>query len=196
MPRLFVAIELPAAAKQSLARLCSGPRSVRWARPDTLHLTLRFIGEVDDAAATRIDAALGRIEAAPFWLTLAGVGEFRGHTLWAGVEFCPALMDLQSAIERQLQEIGLLADARPFQPHIKLGRSRRRRSFRDFLAEHAGFRAAPFEVAQFSLFESRLGRNGAVHERRATYPLSSIGHAPSRRPWLSRLASLLRLVRP
>jgi RNA 2',3'-cyclic 3'-phosphodiesterase len=172
VPRLFVAIDFPAAIKLSLSGLCSGVPGVRWVAPENFHLTLRFIGEVDDATAAGAAAALGHVELPRFLLTLAGVGQFGGHTLWVGVEESAALMRLQGAIEAELQNIGLAdADTRPFRPHVKLARSRRRRSFRAFLAEHADFRAEPFEVGNFSLIESLRGERGRIYEHRADYPL-------------------------
>lgn len=81
------------------------------------------------------------------------------------------LLGLQNAVESVLQRIAPVAGPRPYQPHIKLAHSQRRRSFRRFLAEHAGFRAEPFEVGAFSLMESRPGEGGVVYEHRADYVL-------------------------
>lgn len=172
MPRLFVAIDFPAAIKLSLSGLCSGVAGVRWVAPENFHLTLSFIGEVDDATAAGVAAALRHVEMPCFALTLAGVGQFGGHTLWVGVEEGAALTRLHKAVESELASIGLAdADTRLYQPHVKLGRSRRRRSFRAFVAEHAGFRAEPFEVGNFSLIESRRGERAPIYEHRADYPL-------------------------
>jgi 2'-5' RNA ligase len=172
MPRLFVAIDFPAAIKLSLSTLCGGVVGVRWVAPENFHLTLRFIGEVDDETAAAVTAALRHVELPCFPLTLAGVGQFGGHTLWVGVDESTALICLQGAIEKELENIGLPdADTRPYQPHVKLARSRRRRSFRAFIAEHADFRAEPFEVGNFSLIESLRGERGRIYEHRADYAL-------------------------
>jgi RNA 2',3'-cyclic 3'-phosphodiesterase len=175
VPRLFVAIDFPPGVKRSLAQLRADLPGVRWIAPDNFHLTLRFIGEVNEATAAEIAAALQRVEASRFRLALAGVGQFGGHTLWVGVEDNPALGCLQNAVEAVLQGIAPATDARPYRPHVKLARSRRRRSFRAFLAEHAGFRAAPIEVTQFSLIESHLGDCGPVYEHRADFGLLAGG---------------------
>jgi 2'-5' RNA ligase len=171
VPRLFVAIDFPSELKFILSRLCTGVPSARWVAPGNFHLTLRFVGEVDDPTAARIAAALQRVAPPRFRLTLAGVGEFGGHSLWVGVEPNPALLQLQEAVETELQGIAPTADPRPYLPHVKLARSRRRRSFRPFLAEHAGFRAEPFEVGEFSLMESHPGNTGVIYEHRADYVL-------------------------
>jgi RNA 2',3'-cyclic 3'-phosphodiesterase len=171
VPRLFVAIDFPPELQLSLSNLCLGVPGARWVQPGNFHLTLRFIGQVDDAVATEINAALLRVEVAGFMLTLAGVGHFGCHTLWVGVEDNPALTRLQSAMEDELQQIGLPADPRPFAPHVKLARLKRRRGLWGFLAEHRDFRAPPFAVSQFSLVESQLGALGPIYRHRADYAL-------------------------
>jgi 2'-5' RNA ligase len=171
--RLFVAIGIPPELRLALAKLCEGVPSARWVAPENFHLTLRFIGPVDDPTEERIAAALHQIEAAPFELVLSGVGQFSGHTIWAGVEPNPALVELQSHVEQELQHAGVSADARPFRPHVKLGRSPRRIRFRPYLEEHGSFRAEPFAVCEFSLIESRRGREGAVYEHLADYGLAA-----------------------
>ena len=88
--RLFVAIELPDVIKDGLARLTGGLHGAKWADPDQMHLTLRFIGDVDAPQADDIAAALGEVRASAFSAALVGLGEFssrgRVQTLWAGVE--------------------------------------------------------------------------------------------------------------
>jgi 2'-5' RNA ligase len=143
----------------------------RWVEPERFHLTLRFIGAVDDAMAHDIEAALQRIEASPFALTLAGVGHFHAHSLWAGVTPSRALMCLQDKVEQVLRAIGLPVDDRPYVPHVKLARLRRRTSLRTFLSDHGDFRAEPFEVRQFSLIESQRRDSRTVYRHIADYPL-------------------------
>ena len=178
MPRLFVAIDFPPEVKLALSRLCVGVSGVRWVAPGNFHLTLRFIGEVDEPGAAGVAAALRQVEAPRFRLMLAGVGQFGGHTLWVGVAQNPALECLQNAVENRLQALAPAADPRPYRPHVKLAHSRRRRGFRGFLDAHAHFRAGPFEVTEFSLIESRLSESGAVYQHRADYVLPA-GDAPA-----------------
>jgi 2'-5' RNA ligase len=111
VPRLFVAIDFPAAVKLGLSRLCSGVLGARWAAPGNFHLTLPFIGEVDRPTAAGNSAALRHVSVPRFRLTLAGVGEFGGHTLWVGVGPKPALLHLQNAVENELQGIIATADS-------------------------------------------------------------------------------------
>ena len=179
MPRLFVAIDFPPELQLGLSGLCIGMPGARWVQPGNFHLTLRFIGQVDDGIAAEINSALMRVNAPGFKLSLAGVGHFGCHTLWVGVEHNPALMCLQAAIEVELQQIGLPADPRPFAPHVKLARLSRRGGLRAFLARNANFRAEPFAVRQFSLIESHLGAHGPIYQHKTVYALQQ-GRTPAR----------------
>ena len=171
MPRLFVGIDFPSAVKLSLSRPCAGVRGAKWVEPSKFHLTLRFIGAVENPMAADITAVLLRVAAPRFALTLTGVGHFAGHTLWVGVDKNPRLMCLQGRIEDELQQIGLPADSRPYVPHVKLAHLRRRRSLHAFLTKNAEFRVDPFEVRSFSLIESHPSASGAIYERKADYAL-------------------------
>jgi RNA 2',3'-cyclic 3'-phosphodiesterase len=171
VPCLFVGIDFPFELKVGLSKLCAGVPGARWVEPCKFHLTLRFIGAVDQLMATDISVALLRIEAPRFALTLAGVGHFSGHTLWLGVEEIPALMCLQGRVENELQQIRLPADGRPYVPHVKRAHLRRRRSLRAFLGGNADFRAESFEVTCFNLIESHPRASGAVYQRKADYAL-------------------------
>jgi RNA 2',3'-cyclic 3'-phosphodiesterase len=171
--RLFVAIDLPEPLKAALAALRSAALPARWSAPEKFHLTLRFIGEVDEARVAEIDTALRGIDAPRFALTLAGVGHFRRQVLWVGVESAPPLLALQAEVERALQRAGLPGERGRYVPHVKLARLRWPGGgrLRAFLAEHGHFRAEPFAVDRFVLYESRLARDGATHRRRAEYGL-------------------------
>ena len=183
MPRLFVAIELPESVKRDLQRLCAGVPGARWATPDQLHLTLRFVGEVDGARADDIAVALAGITGAAFSLTLDGLGHFfhghNPHTLWAGVRAEPALLDLQARIDARLQRLGLAPERRNYAPHVTIARLKKAASARlaDYMQSYAAFLSGPFDVAGFALFSSFLSRNGAIYTIEASYPLGQPAHA-------------------
>src|SRR5579872_6450238 len=110
MLRLFVGIAFPPELKLRLSLLCTGVGGARWVDPGNLHLTLRFIGEIDEGLAADVDEALQRVKARPFTLQLGGVGVFGGnrpHALWVGVEKNPALAALRDKIEQALVRVGL-----------------------------------------------------------------------------------------
>jgi 2'-5' RNA ligase len=176
MIRLFVALELPEAVRSRLSLLQGGVPGARWASDEQLHLTLRFIGEVDDNVAHDIDDALAGIRAPAFTLELAGVGEFGGknpRALWAGVRPSEALLHLQKKVETALQRIGLPAEERKFSAHVTLARLRgaSREKVVQFLTHHALFGSGPFEVDRFVLFSSHLGSGGSVYHPERTYRL-------------------------
>lgn len=176
MPRLFVSIDLPERIKARLSTLRTGALAARWVEPEKLHLTLRFVGDVDEGVAQEIDAALRRVDAPRFSLTLKGIGHFRRHTLWVGIENCPPLMSLQAKVEDAIRRAGLLGEAGRYVPHVKLARLRWRggSQLRSLPNDCVLFCAEPFEVEQFSLIESRLSRTGATYEHRADYALRPI----------------------
>ncbi len=173
MLRLFVGIGLPPDLKLRISLLCTGVPEARWVDAGNFHLTLRFIGEVDEGVASDIDAALLRLAAPRFSLALAGVGQFGTRMLWVGVEKNPVLLQLQAKVESALQRAGIPPEGRRYTPHVTLARLRQPLGPRvpAFLAEHALFRAPPFDVERFSLIASYLTKNGAIYEDQADYPL-------------------------
>jgi 2'-5' RNA ligase len=166
MHRLFVAIRPPPHIRAQLLAQMGGVAGARWQRDDQLHLTLRFIGEVDRHRAADIADALRTIRVAPFDASLSGVGAFdrRGmiDALWAGVQPRDPLTSLHRKIDRACVALGLPPEERAYLPHITLARFGRTGALVDpFLAAHAALTSAPFTVAGFALFESQLGHDGA-----------------------------------
>lgn len=181
--RLFVAIALPQDLRACLARLQQGVPAARWVDTDNLHLTLRFIGEVDGDQAHDLDAALAQVRAERFDVTLSGVGCFgQGHksrALWAGVVPAPALDRLRRKVEQAVRAAGFAPEGRKFKPHVTLARFRGNPGHRlhDHLAHHAGFRAETFEAREFVLFSSLLTQAGAIYSSERDYPLSPSNEA-------------------
>jgi 2'-5' RNA ligase len=176
MMRLFVALALPDPIAASLLLLQGGVPGARWCQREQLHLTLRFIGEVDGRDAAALDDALAAIRAPRFTLELKGVGEFGGKSpraLWAGIRDDVAVQHLQRKIESALLRIGQPAEERKFTPHITLARLRG--SPRDrvitFLATHALYASPPFEVNAFILYSSHLSPNGSLYRPERAYTL-------------------------
>jgi 2'-5' RNA ligase len=176
MHRLFVAIRPPEPIRDLLIDAMDDSADFRWQDEDQLHLTLRFVGEVERPLAEDLAAALGQIRAAQFDLRIAGAGRFEqrsGGALWAGVEPREAVAALAAKVERACQTAGLEPERRAFHPHITLARwkGRRTREVHDFLDRKRGLASEPFAVSEFTLFESRLSRHGAQYEPVASYPL-------------------------
>ena len=172
MLRLFVGIDPPPELKLSIATLCVGLPGARWIDAGNYHITLRFIGTADEALAADIDAALLRVKAPRFAVTLAGIGSFGGRELWIGVEKNDALTHLRDKVESALVRLGLEPEGRRFTPHVTLARLKRGEDrLEAFMRTHALYRAAPFPVAHFSLVASYLTKAGSVYEDQADYPL-------------------------
>jgi len=176
MIRLFVAVALPNPVAESLVLLQGGVPGARWSTREQLHLTLRFIGEVDGREAAAIDDALATIRAPRFTLELKGVGEFgrkNPRALWVGVRDGAPLIHLQRKVESAMQRVGLPPEERKFSPHVTLARLKG--SPRDrvitFLSSHALYASAPFEVVSFVLYSSTLRPNGSLYRPEREYAL-------------------------
>jgi len=176
MLRLFVGIEFPPALKLRLSLLQSGVAGAKWVDPGNFHLTLRFIGEVDEGTAADIDEALLRLKARAFSVQLCGVGTFGGdkpRQLWVGVEREPALGALQNKVEQALIRLGLPPEPRKYAPHVTLARlwQPKRADIQQFLVANAQFRAEPLRIERFSLIASYPTKAGSVYEDQADYEL-------------------------
>ena len=175
--RLFVAIDPPAPVCDALASV-QGDLSVgRLSDPETFHLTLAFLGEVDPDRAEEAHAELEGIAMPGFDLALSGVFALSEAIVAAGVADATALADLHGRVLRALRRAGVTLDRRRFRPHVTLARLPRRISgseveaLRLFLARNGGFRSDRFTVRSFALYASTLHPDGALHEPLAHYPL-------------------------
>lgn len=174
MIRLFAALELPPPVRDALLAVMGGVSGAHWQRDDQLHLTLRFIGEVDCHTAADISAALSRVNVLPFTLTLDGIGSFdrrgRVDALWVGVAPRASVAELAKRIDAALARVGLPPETRAFVPHITVARlGRSAGSIAAFPV--APVPALPFQVRGFALWESRLGADGSSYEIIERYPV-------------------------
>ncbi|HYX46606.1 MAG TPA: RNA 2',3'-cyclic phosphodiesterase [Sphingomicrobium sp.] len=172
-----MAIRPPEAIRDMLIDAMDDSADFRWQDDEQLHVTLRFVGEVERPVANDLADALGRIRSAPFDVRMAGVGRFEQHNsgaLWAGVEPKPPIAALASKIDRVCQSVGLEPEQRAYHAHVTLARwkGRRTREVQAFLERTRGLSSDPFTVDRFILFESRLSRHGAQYEAVAAYPLT------------------------
>ncbi len=179
MIRLFVAIDVSEAARRDLAALCNGVPGAKWSLPEQMHLTLRFIGEVDGATARDVASALSEIDSPAFPINPSGVGSFgngrAARVLWVGVAPCPEVVRLQAKIETAMQRIGLAPERRKFHPHITLARLNGAPAARvaEYLRAHCAFTTEPSEAESFALYSSFLSQGGALHRVEASYKLAA-----------------------
>jgi RNA 2',3'-cyclic 3'-phosphodiesterase len=177
MPRLFPGLEIPTSIAQTLSIMRGGLPGARWIDPENYHLTLRFIGDIDDSLAHEIAGMLGRVRRGAFELRLDGLTSFGGRkprALVATVGANPALMELQAENERILQRLGLEPEGRKYTPHVTLARLRDTSSWdvADYLGARGHYRSAPIQVSRFVLFSSRTSVGGGPYIVEADYPLS------------------------
>ena len=177
MHRLFVAIRPPEPIRDLLLDAMDDSADFRWQEDEQLHLTLRFVGEVERPLADDLAAELGSVRAPPFQLRIAGTGRFEQRNsgaLWAAIEPKAPAAALAAKVERICIAVGLEPERRAFHPHITLARwkGRRSREIAAFLDRTRGLISPAFDVTEFILFESRLSRHGAHYEEVAAYRLT------------------------
>ena len=178
MPRLFTALEIPPDIGDSLGMLRGGLPGARWVDPENYHLTLRFIGDVDDVVAHEVESTLGRVRRGPFELRVDGLSSFGGkkpRSVFASISPAQPVAELQAEHERLMQRVGLEPEGRKYIPHVTLARLRdsSSRQVADFLSMRGGFRSLTFKVSRFVLFSSRASVGGGPYVVEASYPLAA-----------------------
>lgn len=182
--RAFVAVDLPEALRGALAaaqrRLAAAGARVRWVAPDRLHLTLKFLGDLDEAAAAGLSAGLREAAARhePFGLDVHGLGSFPAReprVVWAG---CGGevgrLVRLVRDVEACAQAVGVPPEPRPFTAHVTLGRVKGPGGTRALARAVDGDKTAvfgPFEVREIVLYRSDLSPEGPRYHRLEAFPL-------------------------
>lgn len=177
MLRLFVGLGLPDGVAARLSIMCAGVPGANWVEPSNFHITLRFIGEIEEDDAEEIDALLSGIEQPAFSIELAGVNTFgegtKARSIHASVMPSADLTHLHAKVESAVVRAGQPPEGRKFMPHVTLAHLHKPQPPRlaAFLEGNAVFQAGPFRVEQFTLFESRLGNGSPVYIPLAEYPL-------------------------
>jgi 2'-5' RNA ligase len=182
--RAFIAIDLPATVHAALAEaqqdFRNACRDARWTRPEGIHLTLKFLGEISDAQTKQVVEALARIGPfEPLSVEVKGFGFFpqaqRPRVFWAGVEAPPALAELAARVESHMEKIGFVREDRAFSPHLTLARfqvPRAQSALEAAIAGRAATSLGRFEASEFFLFESKLSPQGAQYRKVMRFPRS------------------------
>jgi len=179
--RVFIAIDVPAEIRQRLAaiqdQLRPASSAARWVSTDSIHITLRFMGEIPEERREDIDSALTGLSWLPMSIAVRGIGFFPGvrspRILWAGVE-CPTMEGLASEVDTRLVQAGFDSEKRAFRAHLTLARTKERR-----LESALVKTAEPFEETEFGrfvadrcyLYQSTLRPAGSVYTRLKEYKL-------------------------
>jgi len=181
--RAFLAIEISENVRTALAALEHDLKpttsSARWVPPESIHLTLKFLGEVPDHLVPEIDTALVGLSWKPFTVIVRGIGFFPGNrsprVFWAGLE-ASTMQDLAQEIDARMERLGFEKEKRAFRPHITLARARDTRidaslvrAAQKYETHHFG----SFAVNRFHLFRSTLKPTGAIYNKITEYPLES-----------------------
>jgi len=178
MPRLFIAVDLPETIRKNLVAMSFGIPGAKWVSPEQLHLTVRFIGDVDGALFRDIKNILDEVNFTLFSLQLKGVGYFppRGapRVLWIGLEKSEPLQLLRKKIDSRLLQVRVEPEGRKFSPHITLARLKNSpvQKIANFLSGNGLFSQEPFMVEDFKLYSSILSPKGAYHRVERIYPLA------------------------
>lgn len=178
MPRLFTGLELPPDVGQMLSFLRGGLPGARWIDPENYHVTLRFIGDIEDDMAHEVASMLSRVARKPFELRLDGLSSFGGRkprAVVASIAPIPQLLELQAEQERLMQRVGLEPEGRKYIPHVTLARLRdsSSRQVADYLSERGSFRSGPFKIDRFVLFSSRASVGGGPYVIEEVFPLAN-----------------------
>jgi 2'-5' RNA ligase len=184
MPRLFTGIELPEDIRDALADLEQPLPAATWVEQDNLHVTLRFVGDIDNRLARDFADELSRIDLDVFEIRLEGLGVFGGRdprTLWAGVSPSTSLDALARAHERAARSVGLAPETRTFKGHVTLARLRGVPidGLTRLLEREALFRSRPFVVEHFTLFSSRPRVGGGPYVAEEEFALRGASRSPT-----------------
>ena len=181
--RTFVAIDIPPAIRRNIARLMEllRPAStrVRWVRPESLHVTLKFIGELSAQALPDVERRLAAMDApGPVSLEVRGADFFPNEraprVIWLGLESGPELAALAAQVDEALLQLGIPKESRPFAPHLTLGRFKspaRIPAVQEILRKQEPLEFGSFVAKEFCVFESHLSPGGSVYRKIARFAL-------------------------
>lgn len=193
--RLFAALDIDDSIRERIARFMEGVRGfapdARWVRPESIHVTLKFIGEKPDDQAEKIKQALSRVKGLPFTLSVRGYGFFptpkSARVFWIGVDAEAALATLATSVDDATFTAGVPKEEHPFSPHLTLARGGGRsgapqlqrgdgpnRNFQHLQEKLAAMSPPEFGTMtahEFFLFKSELMRGGSRYTRIAAFPL-------------------------
>ena len=187
--RSFIAVEVPQSLRAKLEEvqreLKRADADVRWVRPESIHLTLKFLGSVSGGELEKLGGSIAPIISswAPFEVRLHGLGCFPSsrspRIVWVGIEQGSAeALSLQKAVENRAAEVGFPPETRPFKPHLTLGRirsSKGKASLAQAVENLRDVEIGSYPVNEVYLFKSELKPSGAVYTKLQTFPMGKSG---------------------
>jgi 2'-5' RNA ligase len=193
--RIFVALDIDEAVRERIARFMDGVREfapdARWVRPESLHVTLKFIGEQPDAKVEQISRALSQVHGREIQISFQGYGFFptakSARVFWIGIDAPPQLTALAEAVDAATTSLGIPPEDRAFSPHLTLARAgggsgspRRQKGdspnrtfqrLQEKLSALAGPEFGTMTARDFFLYRSELQRGGSRYTKIARFPL-------------------------
>jgi 2'-5' RNA ligase len=184
--RIFIGLDIPAEIRERLhqyvERIRSFSPAARWARVESLHVTLKFIGEVSEAKIQEIQRALVQIKAQPFEIEFKDIGFFpsarSARVFWAGATATDALPQLVSMIEESVDKLGIAREKRAYHAHLTLARAPEHsaseycfRLLQERLAAEESPRFGTMSAQEFFLYHSQIMRGGARYTKLQRFPL-------------------------
>jgi 2'-5' RNA ligase len=189
--RTFIAVNLPDEIKKNVAEATASLKKIdsgiKWVEPENLHLTLKFLGWVEDKRLPEVVEIAGKVIASSFKLKLAGVGSFpegkSPRVLWVDIiEGAAELKPLADRLEKDYSSAGFRAEEREFSPHLTIGRVKEKRGIDKVIEEMGKLKEAVFGecvIDRMDIMKSTLTRKGPVYEVYKSIELG-IPHPPSR----------------
>jgi len=183
--RTFVAVDISGDIRNRIQGLIDAlrrvPSDVRWSRPEGLHITLKFLGEIPIEKVEQVKARLQSLpSAAPMAIQIAGSGFFPNEgaprVLWLGIRSGPELRELAAGVEKTLAALGIPKEDRAFSPHLTLGRIRGHGGLpqlRELLKQQEPLDMGSFTATEFFLYESQPAPGGSLYQKLARYPLDT-----------------------
>lgn len=196
--RIFIALDIDDAIRQRIARFVDGVREfapeARWVRPESMHITLKFIGEKPATQVEQVKNRLRDLPGSPVNIALRGYGFFptprSARVFWVGIEAEHELEGLAAAVDHAMTTLQVPKEDHPFSPHLTLARAggrtgSPRRQKTD--SPNTGFKRLQEKLAalpqpdfgamtarEFCLYESKLGPGGSKYTKLETFPLSAL----------------------
>lgn len=185
--RIFIALDILAEVRARITEFMDRARGyapqARWARPEGLHVTLKFVGEVSDAKVQEIRTALAGVRAQPFEVKFSGAGFFptpkSPRVFWIGVEGGEALSQLARAVDGITHRLGIAKEERAFSPHLTLARAgagsgsgHQLRPLQYLLEKEAMPQFGTMTAQEFWLYRSELARGGAKYTKLERYQIA------------------------
>jgi 2'-5' RNA ligase len=176
MQRLFTGISLPATTRLDLKFMQHGLDGAKWIEPSDFHITLSFVGDVENRVSRELALELSRQQSEAFTLKLQSIDVFgskKPHAIVVGVEPCEELFSLQRAHDRIARMLGIDIEPRKFIPHVTIARLNRTDPFelQKFVERHIGFKSEAFKVSQFHLYSAKPSTGGGPYAVEQTYEL-------------------------